>query len=277
MSNLYYYVEDSNIRTNINQMTFPGGEVGVDINSGATLDTDASRVKLVAHLQSSNDVMAMLLATEALRYHFPVAEIDLCMPYIPYARQDRRCNYGEALSIKVFAALVNSQNYRTVYVLDPHSAVSAGLIDRCFVADQYDLFAHTKLSWFGYTIVAPDLGAVKKAEDFAKRVGASGVAIANKKRELSTGKIVGMELITGTGPGEKLVVLDDICDGGRTFVELAKLLKEREPASLELYVSHGIFSAGIEVLDMYDLVVTTNSFHPEMKSQGNVKILPTVG
>lgn len=278
MSNLYYYVNGSpRYKTQVKVMTFPGGEVGVNINTGSTIDSDAESVTIVAHLQTSVDVMALLMATEAIRYAFPRAAVDLLMPYIPYARQDRRCNYGEALSIKVFANMINSQDYRNVVVLDPHSNVSSGLLDRCHIVDQYDLFAKTKLSWHDTTIVAPDLGAVKKTEEFCKRVGARGVAIANKKRELATGKILGMEILgdsEDTLRGAKVVVLDDIVDGGRTFIELGMLLDKYDLVSLELYVTHGIFSKGVDVLNgYYDKIVTTNSFRDDLGDRPNLEVI----
>ena len=277
MSNLYYTTDTHrSVKVNINVMTFPGGEVGVNVNTGDCVNQDVAFVNLYAHVTKSDDVMALLLATEALRHYFPLAEVVLVLPYIPYARQDRRCNAGEALSIKVFANLINSQNYKAVTVYDPHSQVSAGLIDRCHVVNQYELFSRTKLSWHGFTIVAPDLGAVKRCEEFAKKVGASGVLIANKKRELSTGKIIGMDLIGSVDEGAKLVVLDDLCDGGRTFVELAALLTPLKPECLELYVTHGIFSKGVEVLDMYDKIVTTNSFHNGLESTDKLTVIEVV-
>lgn len=276
MNNLYYYVDkDARYVTQITQMVFPGGEVGVNINTGATVDASVKDVSLFAHIQSSNDVMAMLLATEALRYAYPSADIHLGLPYIPYARQDRRCNPGEALSLKVFADLVNSQNYKIVVAVDPHSNVSH-MIDRLHIVSQYELFASTKLSWHDVTIMAPDLGAVKKCEEFAKKVGAKQVVVCNKKRELSTGKITGLEIIGNPDlKNQHIVVLDDICDGGRTFVELLAAIEAYEPNTdlIELYVPHGIFSKGIEVLKGYDTVVTTNTFHPNMKDQGNVEVI----
>lgn len=277
MSNLYYY-RDGNwgFKTNISQMTFPGGEVGININTGAEIDEDVETIQLMAHIQNSNDAMALFLATDALRYHFPRASVILGLAYVPYARQDRRCNPGEANSAAVFCRLINSQNYAAVNIFDPHSLVVPGVLERCQVHDQYDAFAREKLSWIEYTLVAPDLGAVKKVEDFAKRVGARGVVVANKKRELSTGKIIGLEILGDAENalrGANLVVLDDICDGGRTFIELAQLLKQYDPARLELFVSHGIFSKGIEVLNMYDQITTTNSFNPALESDRLLRVV----
>ena len=65
-------------------------------------------------------------------------------------------------------------------------------------------------------------------------------------------------------------MVDDIFDGGRTFVELAKLILPMEPERLELYVTHGIFSKGYdEITQYYDRIYTTNSFHEA--GRGNIR------
>jgi ribose-phosphate pyrophosphokinase len=260
----------SNITTTVRQWNFPGGEVGVDINNLSQVDgMHAERVYVYAQLQNSDDVMALLMATDALRMEFPLAKFMLDLPYIPYARQDRVCNAGEALSIKVFGRLINSLKYDMVQVTDPHSAVSLACIDNVSVRDQYSVFGDIKLSFNDVTIVAPDQGATKKCEEFAKKVGAAGVITCSKNRNLADGKIIGM---TVDGPGDmshlNLLVLDDICDGGRTFIELALLLEARNPKSLELAVTHGIFSKGVDVVsNHYDHIYTTNSFRNDLKSE----------
>jgi len=253
----------------VRQWNFPGGEVGVDINNLSQLDgMKVERVCVDARIQNSDDVMALLMATDALRREFPLAKFMLDLPYIPYARQDRVCNAGEALSIKVFGSLINSMKYDFVQVVDPHSAVSLACIDNVSIRDQFDIFGYGVINtpFSKTTIVAPDAGATKKCEEFAKKVGAAGVITCSKTRNLADGKIIGM---TVDGPEDmsnlNLLVLDDICDGGRTFIELALLLETRNPGSLELAVTHGIFSKGVDVvLNHYDQIYTTDSFRDDL-------------
>lgn len=257
------------IEFTVRQWNFPGGEVGVDINNLSQIDgMKVERVCVDARLKNSDDVMALLMATDALRMEYPLAKFMLDLPYIPYARQDRVCNAGEALSIKVFGRLINSLKYDIVQVVDPHSAVSLACIDNVCVRDQFDIFKKIKLSFSNITIVAPDQGATKKCEEFAKKVGAAGVITCSKTRNLADGKITGM---TVDGPDDmsnlNLLVLDDICDGGRTFIELAMLLESRNPKTLELAVTHGIFSKGTDIVtNMYDHVYTTDSFRNDIVS-----------
>lgn len=250
----------------VKQFTFPGGEVGVDINFGGDFSSEnrVEKIWVDARLQNSNDVMALVMTVDALKRAYPhVRDMGLFMPYVPYARQDRVCNSGESLSIAAFAALINSLGFNTVSILDPHSPVTPALINNCYATSQFVLFRDIKPSFRDVYIVAPDAGATKKCEEFAKRAGAAGVITCSKTRELSTGKITGLSCEADV-TNLKLLVLDDICDGGRTFIELSDLFGNK-PHELQLAVTHGIFSKGVEcVLAKYDHVYTTNSFRQDL-------------
>lgn len=277
--NLFYTLNQKHSqRVSISTMKFPGGEVGVNVNTGSIdpFTTEAQNIvtiTLTAKVQSSDNLMEMFMATDALRRVYPFAAIDLLIPYFPYARQDRVCNAGEALSVKVMAQLINAMNYATVTVVDPHSPVLVAALNKCYVIEQKDAFKRIKQDWHNWTIIAPDAGAAKKTEEFAKMVGAKDVLYFTKSRELSTGRITGMkmlnpEILTGEN---KLLVLDDICDGGRTFVELYQAFDVPEHINydcLELAVTHGIFSKGVSVLTaVYDRVYTTNTLPQQANSK----------
>lgn len=277
--NLFYTTarhgqDHGHIRTSVHVFKFPGGEVGVDINTGQITAYhreayDVGTILLTARIRNSDDVMALFMATDALRRVFVDADINLFIPYFPYARQDRVCNPGEALSVRVMAQLINAQNYASVTVLDPHSAVTVALLNGAFVLDQFDVFCDIKEDWEDWTIIAPDQGAVKKCEDFAKRVGAKAVVSFNKTRELSTGKITGMVPLFEPDPDAAYLVLDDICDGGRTFIELVGHMSY--VGTLELAVTHGIFSKGIGIVaDHFDKVHTSNSLPQTAHNKLNV-------
>lgn len=276
--NLFYSLNGRAGRISISMMTFPGGEVGVNINSGSLtwvdgINSSIDSLYLTAKIQNSDQLMGMFLATDALRRVYPLTQIHLTIPYFPYARQDRVCNAGEALSAKVIATLINSQNYASVVVVDPHSPVLVAALERCHVVDQITVFGRVKQDWQNWTIVAPDAGAAKKTEEFAKAVGAKDVLYFSKTRELSTGKITGMKILNPEVVNEnsRLLVLDDICDGGRTFVELYQALDSPVHMpynTIELAVTHGIFSKGVQALTcVFDHVYTTDSIPRESSSK----------
>lgn len=273
------YTVGKTTTVNVRQFNFPAGEVGVDINAGTPnfpYDGPPTPIRVNAHIASSDDLMALMLTVDALRREYIGVPLELYLPYVPYARQDRVVNAGESLSVAVLAKMINSCGFISVTILDPHSSVTPALIDNVRVVTQNVIFGRIRSKpWDQWFIVAPDEGAMKKAYEFAQTRGAKGVITASKTRDLHTGKITGMRLLNGfeSVEGENLFVLDDICDGGRTFIELAGLLDKFEPAKLELAVTHGIFSKGFGVVgDHYSKVYTTDSFPQELNDSFDGKL-----
>jgi ribose-phosphate pyrophosphokinase len=192
------------------------------------------------------------MLTEALREYAPQAEFRLHMPYLPYARQDNRFAKGEALSIKVFCNLINDLKYDLVIVADCHSTVGLALLDNVKHITQLQSIranpALHNMAQAADVIVAPDAGAAKKAQEIATFFGKPLVQCL--KTRTPEGHI--HVQVLGDVTGLKALVVDDICDGGGTFLALAK--SELGPSKeLNLYVTHGIFSKGFSELNkVYD-------------------------
>ena len=106
---------------------FSGGECHVKISDLEITE----RTNILANLNNSDDVMSLLLIVDAVRRINPSTQVLLTIPYFPYARQDRVCNEGEALSVKVMADLINSLNCAGVTIYDPHSDVTPALLNNC--------------------------------------------------------------------------------------------------------------------------------------------------
>ncbi len=242
------------------RFVFPGGEVQVSIELPGD---EISALRIDAHLRCSDDVLSLLLLTDALRRQAGNAPISLNLPYVPYARQDRVCNPGEALAAKVFCNLINAQNYAAVSILDPHSDVVPALLDRVHVVDASVPLARVigrPEFAAGVTLLAPDAGARKRVSGLARKLGIADVAYAEKTRCTRTGAITGMA-VPESLPSQPVLVVDDICDGGRTFTELAARLREQTGEALYLYVTHGIFSKGVEeLLRHYSRLYTTQDW-----------------
>lgn len=271
--------EIGNMTTNVTVTTRKGGEVNVDINVGSELPSADSAIRVIVHATLNTPEMQVALShtMDALRHQYPNAKYLLEMNYVPYGRQDRRCNAGEALGIKVFGAYVNAMSFDNVLITDPHSDVTGACIERVQIVDQVEVFGRVHDFGAGWFIVAPDMGAKKKAEKFAKETRAFGVITCYKERDMYTGEITSQGIIGAENvpKGAKLFVLDDICDGGRTFVGVRELLEQLEPETVELAVTHGIFSYGTHVVaKVFDKVYTTASWNPELKSDGNIEVVP---
>jgi ribose-phosphate pyrophosphokinase len=220
---------------------FAGGECHVKLLQEYT-EQDAVRIN--TRLNSSDDLMVLMLTVDALR-RMQVKRIEAFIPYVPYARQDRVMVPGEPLSIKVFASVINGLGLDKVIVFDAHSDVAPALLDNCKNVPNYEMAAYflKELKLTDYILVSPDLGAYKKVDKLAAQVGyKNNIAAGIKVRDLATGQIIKSDVIADDLSGKSCIVVDDICDGGRTFMEIAKSLKEKGAGKLYLIVSHGIFS-----------------------------------
>lgn len=244
--------------------TFPGGELGVRLNEFDELvDQNQHAESLTANVvmlfQSNDDLIALgqvaeildQLAIQANPQHY---QKHLSMPYVPYSPQDRACASGESASLKILAAMVNAMGFDRVVVVDPHSFVVENLIKNVSVLRQ-DLAAKETLDElivsYDY-IIAPDAGAEKKALAFKKRHAPHATLVTCSKQRNEQGDVVGYSVPEGIliGDGVKALVIDDICWGGATFLNLAKELEKANDGglSLHLYVTHGFFSKGVNEL-----------------------------
>lgn len=244
--------------------SFPGGERGVRIDRVSPYTTS---VVVRCDFRGSDDLIDLLLVKDALDaidyWENGNPKMILDIPYFPYARQDRRGCEGESHSMKVIAKLINGCNFDIVQVVDPHSDVVEALVERVKIRTQSEIFRWmwgVKLKRLISEIdvlVAPDAGAAKKIYKIDSKIP---VIIAQKERELSTGKITrtfvsdaDLALIQG----KRVWIVDDICDGGKTFIELSKALTGAK--TLNLYTTHGIYSKGKQVLtDIFDEVLCYN-------------------
>lgn len=259
---------------------FPGGEVGVKLDSDNLYykDTKAPYQTIVARLQNSNDIMELVMVADALR-RFDPTPIRLFMPYVPYARQDRVCVPGESFSLKAFAQVINSLGFERVTVVDPHSDVTGAVFDRINIITQKDVihqFEELSIEILnsGAVFISPDAGANKKTSELASYFNHRYFLRADKLRDLATGQIK-ETIVYADKIDTPVIIADDLCDGGKTFIELAKVLKSKGCPKVILYVTHGIFSKGEEVLlsNGIDQIFTTDSYRINYGNINTLKLL----
>ena len=249
---------------------FPGGEIHVKV-----LLPVCKEVTISASITNSDDLMAVLLLNNAIKNQDKNVKIFLHLKYIPYQQQDRICETGEALSIKLFADLINSCGFERVDVYDPHSDVATALINNCRIygiekildfVNMQEFFSISKI-WDVDIIVAPDAGSYKKVSKFSVGVG---IPIVHATKDRVKGEVQKVTL-HGDVAGKRCLVVDDICVGGRTFTELGKALKDARADKLYLYVTHGIFSKGIDELKTYYEEIYCTDSRPEAEVLGKEK------
>lgn len=235
---------------------FSGGETQVSLDTEklkkrilfpGMVESGYVNFSITAHIRNG-DIMPLALIVDALRRTVNVP-IQLNLPYLPYARQDRLMNPGESLALKVFCDFINSLNFKSVTIDDCHSDVGVALLNNVVHRKQHTILKEELFNQFD-AVVAPDAGAMKKTAEFVKVLNEdkpTDMIRADKVRDVTTGEITGTE-VYGDVEGKTLLIVDDICDGGRTFIELAKVLRAKGAKKIVLMVTHGIFSKGKDVL-----------------------------
>lgn len=261
---------ESDIKYKISK--FPDGQQSLTIldpHRHWVLKNKTESVQINSRLNSFMDLELIICAKKALD-EIGVSSVVLHVPYFLGARSDRRFEEGAPHYLKeVICPIINSLKFDAVVVLDPHSDVLEACINNLVKVNNHLVvkYALTNIdnkdgAQDRICLVSPDAGAYKKIFDVAHEFNIGNIITATKVRDLRTGKILHTEVPTPDMHNDiKYVIVDDICDGGRTFTEIAKAIKAIRPtAKVYLVVTHGILSAGEEPLKEYfEHVYTTNS------------------
>jgi ribose-phosphate pyrophosphokinase len=221
----------------------------------------AEKVIITTRIQASDDLVILLLATDALK-RCGVKNIEVFIPYLPFARQDRVMVKGEPLSLRVISGLLNLQGYSKVVVFDPHSEVALALINNVEAIDNHSFAKRVLKDKQDYFICSPDAGAYKKIFKLCQSLNYQNeIILCNKVRDVTNGNIKSITIDIGDLKSKDVYIVDDICDGGGTFLGIAQELKKRNCGKINLIVSHGIFSKGEEILKKdFHKIYTTDSF-----------------
>jgi ribose-phosphate pyrophosphokinase len=260
------------------QHVFSGGEPHITLSPDAQGSIENRSYVIDARVGNMTDLVAALVLNNAVKHHGGSEGIIL-LPYVPGGRQDRIAQgSGNGFTLKVIAdILVSAIKDGTVPVrvatIDPHSDVTGALLhDYLDVLDHAPMIGQfcKKADVMPDFIINPDAGAEKRNYGIGSPQGwlandAGGVPTitATKHRDPADGRITEYHLPKLPGRGNYLVV-DDLCDGGRTFIALAEAWAKdpvAEGSTLSLWVTHGIFSQGYdELLKHYGAIGSTDSF-----------------
>ena len=260
------YPETSDIKFEVSH--FPDGQQDVRI-----LDPfdGLDPTTIISRLTSFKDVELILCATKALR-RLHTKEIHLYIPYLIGARSDRQfIKGGTSYLHDVLAPIINAEKYESVTVLDPHSDVASACIDNLEALDNNELlrFALSELyqpnTPDNFVLVSPDAGSLKKIYNAAAKIGFDGEYVICSKYRNFRGDLSRIEApVKEHNIHRDHIIIDDICDGGRTFIEIAKAIKTSHPhfdGKIYLVITHGIFSNGFgELSEHIDKIFCTNSY-----------------
>lgn len=212
---------------------FADGECRVRIEE----EVDGSSVALIQSLSPSVDenLVELLFLSDTLKRN-GAKKIIAVVPYLGYARQDKISRKGEGLSAEVLAQIIEGAGVEKLITLDVHSerALSFFEIPTQNLATEAIFAPRVK----GEMVIAPDKGAVLRAQRLAKVLGAK-VGYLEKDRDLITGRIKILR-IKGEVEKKQVVIVDDMLTSGGTIVLAADFLKRAGAASIFACATHAL-------------------------------------
>ncbi|MBL7130505.1 MAG: ribose-phosphate pyrophosphokinase [Candidatus Omnitrophica bacterium] len=253
---------------------FSEGEIRVQIN-------DNVRGKDVFVIQPTcppinENLMELLIMIDALR-RASAWRITAVIPYYGYARQDRKDRPRVPITAKLVANLLTTARADRILTVDLHAGQIQGFfdipLDHLFAVNVFvDYFKKKKLK--DLVVVAPDVGGIKMARAYAKRLE-SGLAILDKRR-ISPESAEVMHLL-GNVEGKKAIIVDDLVATGGSLIEAINALHKRGVKEIYAAISHGVLSGNavdrIEKSCLKELLITDTIVLSSSVKTKKIKVL----
>ncbi len=245
---------DLNYLDGVSAILYPDNQPHVNVND----IKEGDNVKVICSITDSIKLFQLLEVSNAIENLFAIKK-ELAIPYLMGARFDRIMQSGDSFDLKVVSDLINLCGFQKVYLFDVHSDVSTALIKNSINASNIHLVQAYDTP--NSILICPDAGAAKKiGKYFEWNKNIVDVVYCIKSRDLSNGNLTLKVLEPEKCKGRNCVIVDDLCDGGGTFIGIAEQIN---PASLSLVVTHGIFSKGFSLLEKYfnEIIVSDSYCH----------------
>ena len=197
--------------------------------------------------EDDSEFFDLLCIVDSIRRNRPDIEFVLNLPYIPYSRMDRVESKSDSFSLRSFANFVNNMiRPKRIKCLDAHSDVALALFDAPVIHNVPQIqIVKENFKPADTLLVFPDATAVKRYKKLFPEYQSVSV---NKERDFQTGKIISSTLVKGSNISDdflsnikNVVIVDDICSKGGTFLLAAQLIKEsigHEDYAINLVVAH---------------------------------------
>lgn len=228
---------------------FPDGEKHLVIDELNKKDT----VEVICRIKSSDDLFLLMQLKDILDRQWITIE-KLTIKYLMGMRMDRLMDLNGSITLKIVTEVINNLGAKKVEIIEVHSDKTIELINN----SKSKIIKNFPINSDDYILCYPDRGAENRYNTYFDYC-----LICDKTRGVD-GKIINVRIININEYYEKgdIIVTDDICDGGGTFLAIAPKLREFNPSKLILCVTHAIQKIGIErVAEVYDEVYITNSYH----------------
>jgi ribose-phosphate pyrophosphokinase len=255
---------------------FPDGEIDVKVNEdvrGADVFVIQSTCPPV-----NEHIMELLILIDCFR-RASADRITAVIPYYGYARQDRKAEGRVPITAKLVANMISTSGADRALAMDLHAAQIQGFfdipMDHLFASPVVVQYLR-QLDLANMTIVSPDVGGVKMARAYAKRLEAE-LAIIDKRR-IGAEETEVMHVV-GNIEGRNVVLLDDVISTGTSIAHAVKACRDHGAKSVYICATHPVFSRGcvekLAACGARELIVTDTVPVPEEKRKvlPNLKIL----
>ncbi|MCC9205406.1 MULTISPECIES: ribose-phosphate diphosphokinase [Arthrobacter] len=222
---------------------FANGEIYVRPGESVR-GTDAFVIQ--AHPAPMNNwLMEQLITVDALK-RASAKRITVVSPFYPYARQDKKGRGREPISARLIADLYKTAGADRIMSVDLHTSQIQGFfdgpVDHLMAIPLLADYIRTRVDVSNVTVVSPDTGRVRVAEQWAERLGGSPLAFVHKSRDLTVPNQAVSKQVVGQVEGRTCVLIDDMIDTGGTIAGAVRVLKEAGAKDVIIAATHAVFS-----------------------------------
>ncbi|MBD3349782.1 MAG: ribose-phosphate diphosphokinase [Candidatus Eisenbacteria bacterium] len=251
---------------------FKDGEIRVSIHDNVR-GVDAFVVQPTE--PPADNLLELLIMIDAIR-RASARRITAVIPYFGYARQDRKDRPRVAITAKLVANLLAVAGADRVLTMDLHAPQIQGFfdipLDHIYAAPVF-LQYFDRLGGKDLVVMAPDIGSIKMARAFAKRLGA-GLGFVDKRRPKPDAAEV-MNVV-GEVEGRHVIMVDDIVSTGTSLIEAANAMKKLGASKVTAGATHAVFAGdAVENLQssLIEEIVITNTLPRNESLPSKIRVL----
>ncbi len=222
---------------------FANGEIYVRFNESVR---GADAFVLQSHTNPINDwVMEQLIMVDALK-RASAKRITVVAPFYPYARQDKKHRGREPISARLIADLYKTAGADRLMSVDLHAAQTQGFfdgpVDHLWALPILTDYVRTRVDCSNLTVVSPDAGRIRVAEQWAEKLGGALLAFVHKTRDITRPNQAVANRVVGEVEGRTCVLVDDLIDTGGTITEAVRVVLDAGAKDVLIAATHGVLS-----------------------------------
>ncbi|BCT75450.1 ribose-phosphate pyrophosphokinase [Sinomonas cyclohexanicum] len=193
----------------------------------------------------NNWIMEQLIMIDSLK-RASAKRITVVSPFYPYARQDKKHRGREPISARLMADLYKTAGADRLMSVDLHTAQIQGFfdgpVDHLMAIPLLADYVRTRVELGKVTVVSPDTGRVRVAEQWAERLGGAPLAFVHKMRDVNVPNSAVSKTVVGQIEGRDCVLIDDMIDTGGTISGAVSVLENAGARSVIIAATHAVFS-----------------------------------